>query len=72
MESKLESHFFNFGIGFSIHIAATVSLWIDSTAESVLIFFNAEIMASLSLVSNTLQASARYSLLREIASLIKG
>lgn len=72
MESKFEKPFFIFQRGFSIHIAATVSLVIDSTVESVLIFCRAEIIASLSLVKITLQASARYSLLRDIASLIRG
>jgi len=55
-----------------MHIAATVSLWIDSTVESELIFLSAEIIEYLSFVSNTLHASARYSLLRDIASLIIG
>ena len=70
--SRLVSHFFIFQSGFSIHIAATVSFWIVSTVGSVLIFCNAEIIAFLSFVISTLQASARYSLLRDMASLING
>ena len=72
MARRFDNHFLSFGIGFSMHMAATVSLWIDSTVESELIFLRAEIIAYLSFVSNTLHASARYSLLRDIASLMIG
>ncbi|MDR2640559.1 MAG: hypothetical protein LBC61_04535 [Candidatus Peribacteria bacterium] len=45
---------------------------IVSILASCEIFFSAEIIASLSLVSSTLQASARYSFLLEIAKFING
>jgi hypothetical protein len=67
---KLED--FAFENGFSIHIAATVSFWIDSIIGSWLIFCSAEIIAYLSFVNSTLPASAKYSLLRESANLISG
>gem|GEM_PF-1869173 len=64
--------FFLTSKGLSIHIAATVCFFIDSITESCDIFLSAEIIAFLSFVSSTLQASARYSLFLEIASLIIG
>jgi hypothetical protein len=45
---------------------------IASILESCEIFFNAEIIASLSFVSSTLQASAKYSFFLEIAKFING
>jgi len=49
-----------------------VSFLIDSITGSCEIFCNADIIEYLSLVSSTAPASARYSLLREIANWING
>ena len=70
--SRFDKAFVALESGFSIHIAATDPFWIDSTVGSLLIFLSAEISEYLSFVSSTLPASARYSLLRDMASLING